>query len=550
MLANVQSIKNKLDELEVWAKLKKEIKETCLLAFTESWLSDSDRDEDFSLSGFGIPIRLDRSPEITGKSRGGGGVCFYVNERFCNTVKVRERMCTTDPELLTISLRPFYLPREFQQLFYTLVYIHPRANATAAAQLIADVMSRLDAVCPDAPTFVLGDLNHCKLNTVLRTHEQYVTCSTTQKSTIIDLCYGTVKGAYTSMPMPSLGASYHNGVYLMPVYKPSFRRVDRKETTVKSWSEDGITSLQACFECTDWQCFYDGCDDMNDLCDAVSSYINFCVDSIIPSKTVVMYPNNKPWVTKELKAVINKKKKIFYTGDPLEKKAVSREVRNEIRKAKIQYRDKIEEQYCSGDLRAAWQGIKQMASINQNSGQTRQLTTISGVNDADLPNAFNSFFSPFERSDFLCKISTLRMSLKPENGIAIAERKVASLFKKVNIRKAAGPDGICGRTLRHCADQLSEVFTVLFQMCAGSGYLPQLWKTSTIIPVPKINHPIDFNHFRPVALTSLVMKNFEKILKENVVSLIDGRLDPLQFAYQAGKGVNDAKLFILDTKAP
>ena len=144
----------------------------------------------------------------------------------------------------------------------------------------------------------------------------------------------------------------------------------------------------------DWQCFYDGCDDMNDLCDAVSSYINFCVDSIIPSKTVVMYPNN------ELKAVINKKKNIFYTGDPLEKKAVSREVRNEIRKAKIQYRDKIEEQYCSGDLRAAWQGIQQMASINQYSGETRQLTTISGVNDVDLPNAFNSFFSHFEKFDF------------------------------------------------------------------------------------------------------------------------------------------------------
>ena len=31
-----------------------------------------------------------------------------------------------------------------------------------------------------------------------------------------------------------------------------------------------------------------------------------------------------------------------------------------------------------------------------------------------------------------------------------------------------------------------------------------------------------------------------------MVSLIDGRLDPLQFAYQASKGVNDAKLFILD----
>lgn len=31
-----------------------------------------------------------------------------------------------------------------------------------------------------------------------------------------------------------------------------------------------------------------------------------------------------------------------------------------------------------------------------------------------------------------------------------------------------------------------------------------------------------------------------------VVSLIDGKLDPLEFAYQTGKGVDDAKLFILD----
>lgn len=42
------------------------------------------------------------------------------------------------------------------------------------------------------------------------------------------------------------------------------------------------------------------------------------------------------------------------------------------------------------------------------------------------------------------------------------------------------------------------------QACLGEE------QQSTIIPVPKINHPRDFNDFRPVALTSLVMKNFEK----------------------------------------
>lgn len=149
-----------------------------------------------------------------------------------------------------------------------------------------------------------------------------MTCPTTHKNTILDLCYGSVSGAYKSLPMPSFGASYHSSVYLMPVYKPSFRRQEQEERTVKIWSENSISSLQACFECTDWHCFYDGCDDINDLSDIISSYITFCVDLVIPTKKVVTYPNNKPWVTKELKAVINKKKRIFYSGKKWQKKCL------------------------------------------------------------------------------------------------------------------------------------------------------------------------------------------------------------------------------------
>lgn len=45
LLANVQSIRNKTDELEAWTRIKGEIKGTCLLTFTQTWLSDSDHDE-------------------------------------------------------------------------------------------------------------------------------------------------------------------------------------------------------------------------------------------------------------------------------------------------------------------------------------------------------------------------------------------------------------------------------------------------------------------------------------------------------------------------
>ena len=81
--------------------------------------------------------------------------------------------------------------------------------------------------------------------------------------------------------------------------------------------------------------------------------------------------------------MINKKKRVFYSGDLLEKKAVSKEVKEQIRKSKIKYRNKIESQYCSGDLRAAWRGIKSMASINQSSCETRQPIRVNSEDDND-----------------------------------------------------------------------------------------------------------------------------------------------------------------------
>ena len=140
----------------------------------------------------------------------------------------------------------------------------------------------------------------------------------------------------------------------------------------------------------------------------------------------------------------------------------------------------------------------------------------------------------------------LQESLSPQNDIVTSQETVTNLLKRVHIRKSAGPDFICGHTLWHCADQLSEVFTLLFQMSVESGQIPTMWKTSTIISVPKASNPRGLNEFRPVALTSLVMKGVEKILKDEIVSFIKGKLDPLQCAYQSGRGVDDAKIVILD----
>ena len=57
-----------------------------------------------------------------------------------------------------------------------------------------------------------------------------------------------------------------------------------------------------------------------------TNYVSFCVDTVVPVKRCKIYPNNKPWVSKQLKDVLNTKKRVYFQGGVGERKAVQREV--------------------------------------------------------------------------------------------------------------------------------------------------------------------------------------------------------------------------------
>ncbi|CDQ58637.1 unnamed protein product [Oncorhynchus mykiss] len=106
-----------------------------------------------------------------------------------------------------------------------------------------------------------------------------------------------------------------------------------------------------------------------------------------------------------------------------------------------------------------------------------------------------------------------------------------------NPRKAAGPDGIPSRALRACADQLAGVFTDIFNQSLSQSVVPTCFKRATIVPVPK---KAKLNDYRPVALTSIIMKCFERLLKDHITSTLPDTLDPLQFAYRPNRSTDDA----------
>ncbi|KAI4882266.1 hypothetical protein NFI96_007123 [Prochilodus magdalenae] len=123
--------------------------------------------------------------------------------------------------------------------------------------------------------------------------------------------------------------------------------------------------------------------------------------------------------------------------------------------------------------------------------------------------------------------------------------QVRRQLRRLQPRKAAGPDKVCPRMLKACAAQLGEPLQHVFNLSLRLGRVPATWKTTCLIPVPKKANPKKLNDYRPVALTSHVMKTMERLLLNHLRPQVHHAEDPLQFAYREKVGVEDAILYLL-----
>ncbi len=117
---------------------------------------------------------------------------------------------------------------------------------------------------------------------------------------------------------------------------------------------------------------------------------------------------------------------------------------------------------------------------------------------------------------------------------------MCQVFKNNKRRKAPGPDGVSPACLKTCADLLAPIFTQIFNRSLELCEVPSCFKRSTIIPIPKKPKITGLNDYRPVSLTSVAMKSFERLVLAYLKDSTGPLLDPLQFAYRANRSVDDA----------
>ena len=152
-----------------------------VLCFKETWFSPDTPDSHVDLENFRI-IRGDRTPE-SGNSVG-GGLCLYVNKGWCHTnnICVKNHLCLPDLDLLAISCRPYYLPREIPCVIFIVVYLPNGPNETNE-DIIHNTVSQIQSDKPESAVIVLGDFNDPSFT--ISNFTQYGACSTRIKKLLI-----------------------------------------------------------------------------------------------------------------------------------------------------------------------------------------------------------------------------------------------------------------------------------------------------------------------------------------------------------------------------
>ncbi|XP_074501445.1 uncharacterized protein LOC141773472 [Sebastes fasciatus] len=324
-------------------------------------------------------------------------------------------------------------------------------------------------------------------------------------------------------------------------------------------------------------------DSISGFTDTVTSFIRTCTEEVVPTKTIKTKTNQKPWINCDVRAALNARNTAFTSGSPDDYKHSRYSLRTVIKQAKRDYRQRVESKLTSNNPRHLWQALQTMTDFK---GPRQQITDTA----PNLPDKLNHFYARFDSSVRPCVMScptptpadNQNPPLQPlpsntdnplpstttsaenldcpppphpspmtvaeqDRPLSITEADVRRTLLRINPRKAAGPDGIPGRVLKSCAHQLAGVFTTIFNLSLSLRTVPTCFKSTTIIPIPKQQKVTSLNDWRPIALTPIISKCFEKLVKSLICPMLPLTLDPLQFAYRPNRGTEDAIAHVLHT---
>lgn len=249
------------------------------------------------------------------------------------------------------------------------------------------------------------------------------------------------------------------------------------------------------------------------------------IDLYIPFKILSgKQRSNKPWFTREIKTLINKRKRMFkkHRAHPEPDLFVSLEqvsdlIKRKIKSAKstffLSLGSKIKD-----NPKEFWKLVK---SNRKDDTGIPSLTCNNNsiLDDVDKAKSFNEYFeSVFSKSQSRQLPTCTSQIFEPMPEIIVDGYGVLKLLQSIKPNSAPGPDGIPNLILKSCAPVISKYLTLLYNISVSSSTLPEDWKIGNVVPIHKNGSRDLVENYRPISLTSVCCKTLEHIIYTAIIN--------------------------------
>ncbi|VDP45989.1 unnamed protein product [Schistosoma curassoni] len=107
--------------------------------------------------------------------------------------------------------------------------------------------------------------------------------------------------------------------------------------------------------------------------------------------------------------------------------------------------------------------------------------------------------------------------------VIIEKGTVLRLLQHLKRDKSSCSDDIHPRIMKAISDEIAEPLAILIDMSLRQSRRPRDWKDAIISPVYKAGSRDLVSNYKPVSLTSAVVKLMEKIIRISVINYVEGQ---------------------------
>ena len=271
---------------------------------------------------------------------------------------------------------------------------------------------------------------------------------------------------------------------------------------------------------------------------------------------------NKPWVSKEVRGILRKRRRVFKMFLKYHTKELWIAYKNYCQYSKT-WLLKLKHDWLSHRMLNCkgmnWKKVKK--SIPQLFGRKKPLGPIllngKQIDTGDeYVRAWKRHFEGMLCKDILLKSITLGRFKKIDHfdsdlNVPLTMNEMVQALRMSSLATAPGPDGISFELIKSCGrktiDSLFSCFTEIWR----SEKIPVDWKCSWLIPIPKSGDLTLVDNYRGIVLLSCVGKIFCQILRSRLLRFVENCspkiLYQFQFGFREGKGCLEPKMVLYET---